>query len=67
MILNELIRGLNTIEISGDTSVDIASIVYDSRKVTSGALFVAVEGFTTDGNAFIGEAVRDALDPRRAY
>ncbi len=39
-------------------SVDITDIVYDSRKVTPGSLFVAVSGFTVDGHAFAAEAQR---------
>ncbi|MBT4483263.1 MAG: UDP-N-acetylmuramoyl-L-alanyl-D-glutamate--2,6-diaminopimelate ligase, partial [Candidatus Latescibacteria bacterium] len=59
MKLNELINGIETVEITGDTSVEISSLAYDSRKVTPGALFVAVRGFAADGNIFIAEAVNN--------
>jgi len=35
----------------------VASIAYDSRTVTAGALFVALRGERTDGAAFAGQAV----------
>ncbi|MFC1528456.1 UDP-N-acetylmuramoyl-L-alanyl-D-glutamate--2,6-diaminopimelate ligase [Candidatus Latescibacterota bacterium] len=59
MKLNEIINGFETIEIIGDTSVEISSLAYDSRKVVPGALFVAVKGFAADGNMFIPEALKN--------
>jgi UDP-N-acetylmuramyl-tripeptide synthetase len=35
----------------------VTAICYDSRKVTPGAVFVAIEGFAVDGHRFIPEAV----------
>ena len=35
----------------------IASIAYDSRAVTPGALFVALRGLQADGSAFAGQAI----------
>ena len=40
---------------SGNT--EILDIAYDSRKVTTGSLFVAVTGFVTDGNKYIPMAL----------
>ncbi|RUM42865.1 MAG: UDP-N-acetylmuramoyl-L-alanyl-D-glutamate--2,6-diaminopimelate ligase, partial [Desulfurobacterium sp.] len=37
---------------------EITDITEDSRTVTSGSLFFAVTGFSTDGNRFIPDAVR---------
>ncbi len=43
-------------------SVDVTSIEYDSRRVASGSLFVAMQGGTTDGNRYISSAIeRGAL------
>jgi len=36
---------------------EITSVVYDSRAVTPGALFVAYRGFHTDGHAYIPQAL----------
>lgn len=38
-------------------SVDVSSIEYDSRRVAPGALFVAMQGGTTDGNRYIALAI----------
>ena len=39
-----------------DPSVEIASVEYDSRAIRSGALFVAVKGFQSDGHDYIENA-----------
>ena len=36
--------------------ISVASIEYDSRAVTPGALFVAVRGFTNDGHDYVSQA-----------
>ncbi|MBI3793761.1 MAG: UDP-N-acetylmuramoyl-L-alanyl-D-glutamate--2,6-diaminopimelate ligase [Nitrospinae bacterium] len=41
----------------GWPNVDVTSVEYDSRKVTPGACFVALKGFSTDGRLFVGDAV----------
>ncbi len=45
---------------SGECSQEqeITSLAYDSRKVTPGALFIAVPGAHTDGRAYLAEAAR---------
>jgi len=37
--------------------VVVSSVEYDSRKVRRGSLFIAVEGFTSDGHRFVDTAV----------
>ena len=37
--------------------VDVTSVEYDSRNVRPGSLFIAVEGFQSDGHAYIASAV----------
>lgn len=58
MLLSELIQGVDYAGVTGDTAVDVTSIVLDSRKVTKGALFAALRGFAVDGNLFAPDAVR---------
>jgi UDP-N-acetylmuramoyl-L-alanyl-D-glutamate--2,6-diaminopimelate ligase len=41
-----------------DMQSDITALVYDSRKVEAGGLFIAVPGAHTDGRRFLGEAAR---------
>ena len=57
MQLQELIKGLEILDCQGDQSIDISSIVYDSRKARRGSLFVCVEGFVTDGHQYIAQAL----------
>ena len=57
MKLKELLLGVPVVELAADPEMEINSVCYDSRKVTPGALFVAVSGFASDGNRFIPMAM----------
>ncbi len=57
MKLEELIKGINVIEMKGDSTQAISSIHIDSRKVKAGDMFIAVKGTQTDGHAYIGKAI----------
>ena len=57
MKLKDLLKGISVMEIHADPELEIGTIVYDSRKVVPGALFVAVTGFAADGNRFIPMAM----------
>lgn len=57
MELELLLKGINTIQISGDMKKDITGVNLDSRLVEPGGLFVAVKGTQADGHAYIGKAV----------
>ncbi|MGD9474919.1 MAG: Mur ligase domain-containing protein, partial [Eubacteriaceae bacterium] len=37
--------------------LDISGIAYDSRKVVGNGLFVAIEGYVTDGHLYIVQAI----------
>lgn len=56
--LATLLEGLDVTFVFGEARTAIASICADSRTVTEGALFVALNGTRTDGNAYIDEAVK---------
>ncbi len=56
MTLEQLLCGIDTLETAGDLSCKISSIEYDSRRVTPGALFVALPGSHVDGSVYIEEA-----------
>jgi UDP-N-acetylmuramoyl-L-alanyl-D-glutamate--2,6-diaminopimelate ligase len=55
--IEEILKGIEIISLTGEKATLISNIVFDSRKVTSGSLFVAVKGYKTDGHDFINEAV----------
>ena len=57
MILEKIIAGCGVTAVQGRTDIEIASVCNDSRKVTCGALFVAVRGYAIDGHSFIGKAI----------
>ena len=57
MKLEELLKGINVIEIKGDSTQTVSGIHIDSRKVEAGHLFIAVQGTQTDGHAYIGKAI----------
>lgn len=56
--LKQLLCGLEPIETSGDLECAISSIEYDSRRITPGALFVALPGTRDDGMAYAEEAIQ---------
>ncbi len=57
MILGDIIRNCGAIRVSGRTDIEIPAVVNDSRRVTPGCLFVAVNGCGNDGRAYIAQAV----------
>jgi UDP-N-acetylmuramoyl-L-alanyl-D-glutamate--2,6-diaminopimelate ligase len=57
MKIMELLDSLNIIKIQGDTDRIVKSIYYDSRRVTSQSLFVAISGYKSDGHRYIKDAV----------
>ena len=57
MKLGALLAGVEVLHSTANMEMEIPSVVYDSRKVTPGCMFVAVSGFATDGNKYIPMAV----------
>ncbi len=58
MKLNELITGITTYDIVGNTEKDITGIQLDSRQIKGGNLFIAVKGTQADGHAYIDAAIQ---------
>jgi UDP-N-acetylmuramoyl-L-alanyl-D-glutamate--2,6-diaminopimelate ligase len=58
MTIGELIQKIDGAVLTGSPEQEIVSVEYDSRKIRPGALFVAIRGYSVDGNRFIGEAVK---------
>jgi UDP-N-acetylmuramoyl-L-alanyl-D-glutamate--2,6-diaminopimelate ligase len=57
MVLRELIRVLPRAEVE-EPPIEIGSLAYDSRKVATGGLFLALRGARQDGHRFIGAALK---------
>ena len=57
MRLNELLKNVETLNITGDVEVEITGVNIDSRRIEKGHLFVAIPGTQTDGHKFIPKAI----------
>ena len=54
---NDLIKEITAVGASGDSVEPIDGVEYDSRRVRSGTVFVAMKGGSTDGNRYIDKAI----------
>ncbi len=57
--LSEILEGLAFTELQGSADTEITAVVFDSRKVVPGCLFVAVKGTVVDGHDYIDQAMKD--------
>ena len=57
MILSELLKVIEPIEVIGETNKEIKGLHFDSRKIGEGDLFVAQVGTAVDGHTFIDGCV----------
>ncbi|MBO4771497.1 MAG: UDP-N-acetylmuramoyl-L-alanyl-D-glutamate--2,6-diaminopimelate ligase [Bacteroidales bacterium] len=57
MKLSEILNRISVKELHGDSNVEVADVVSDSRKAAQGTLFVAVKGTKLDGHAYIPSVV----------
>ena len=62
MRLDKIIEGITIVSVQGETDKEISTVVFDSRKVVAGSLFVAVKGYNTDGHNYIDNAVIGGAD-----
>ncbi|MDR0948588.1 MAG: UDP-N-acetylmuramoyl-L-alanyl-D-glutamate--2,6-diaminopimelate ligase [Lachnospiraceae bacterium] len=59
MKLSRLLEHLEYECIQGDVNIEIAKVVYDSRKVEKDSLFLCISGLKFDGHLFATKAVED--------
>src|ERR1700733_4086073 len=57
--LSDIIDGLAFTGLQGSADMEITAVVFDSRKVIPGSLFVAIHGTVSDGHDYIAGAVKD--------
>ncbi|MGM0365768.1 MAG: UDP-N-acetylmuramoyl-L-alanyl-D-glutamate--2,6-diaminopimelate ligase [Actinomycetota bacterium] len=57
MKLKHLLKGLEYRVLDGNLELDITDISINSKQVTRDNLFIAIQGFKTDGHRFAAEAV----------
>ena len=58
MVLAALLEKLEYELVSGSEDMQIENVVYDSRKVTEGSVFICIQGGTADGHTFIPDVVK---------
>ena len=56
MKLNELLRNIKNVALTGSDNVEITGVNIDSRRIATGHLFVAMRGTQVDGHRFITKA-----------
>ena len=59
MQLKDLLYKVSILRLIGEINVDISNIQYDSRKISSNGLFVAIKGKNLDGNNYIKSAIKN--------
>jgi len=57
MKLQDLLKGVDVIEIKGDEHAEVTGIFTDSRKAIAGSAFIALKGVQVDGHQYIGNAL----------
>lgn len=58
MKLSDLLKDIETLDLSASQELEICGVSYDSRRTEMGDLFVAIKGFESDGHKYIGMAVQ---------
>lgn len=59
MKLKEILIGIDKVKAKGDLELDISNVESDSRDIKENGLFVAIEGFRTNGINYIDEAIKN--------
>jgi UDP-N-acetylmuramoyl-L-alanyl-D-glutamate--2,6-diaminopimelate ligase len=57
MKLNQLLKTVEYTLIKGNANTEVSDIVYDSRKITPGSMFVCLKGYNSDGHSYASQAV----------
>ncbi len=57
MILGDLLKAIQPLQVVGDVDKEIREVNIDSRKIGEGHLFMAMRGTQTDGHAYIPGAI----------
>lgn len=59
MELKKILDKVDYSLLKGTVDIDVSDVVYDSRKVVPGCVFVAIVGNNVDGHEYIDNAIRD--------
>ena len=58
-LLKEIIYGVGIVDVKGSTNIAVEHVAYDSRKVVSYTMFVALRGTQVDGHDYISKAITE--------
>ncbi|MFP5470073.1 MAG: UDP-N-acetylmuramoyl-L-alanyl-D-glutamate--2,6-diaminopimelate ligase [Bacteroidia bacterium] len=58
-LLKDILYGVSIEDIKGSSNLAIENIAFDSRKVTSSSIFVAIRGTVADGHQFIDSCIEN--------
>lgn len=58
MKLQDLLKGIDIVEIKGNENAEVTSISTDSRNATEGSAFIAIKGVQVDGHQYIEGALK---------
>ena len=56
-VLSDILKAIKIIKVTGNAELPVTNIVFDSRKVNVGCLFVAVKGTQVDGHDYIDKTI----------
>ena len=56
MRLDNILKGIEVLETTGCHDKDITDVTSDSRQCSAGSLFIAIDGFDSDGHSYIRNA-----------
>jgi UDP-N-acetylmuramoyl-L-alanyl-D-glutamate--2,6-diaminopimelate ligase len=59
VLLSDLLYRVAIRQVSGTTDLEVSDLQVDSRRISPGAVFVAVKGGATDGHQFIDKAIEN--------
>ena len=57
-VCRQLLSRISYTVIKGDDNTTVSEVVYDSRKITKGCMFICIEGANFDGHTFAKEAAQ---------
>lgn len=59
MELTNILSGLKNLKVKGSLEIEVNKIQSSSNKIKEGDMFVAIDGFETDGHQYIAEAIKN--------
>ena len=58
MQLKEILVGIEGLKVRGNLDIDITHLDKDSRNIKENGLFIAIKGFSADGNEYVETAIK---------